>query len=282
MWPFFAPSRRKAVDRALTLAALAPGERFVDLGCGDGRVLVAAARRGARVLGIEADGELVERARRRLARAGVDGRVVEGDILESEIDTDVVFTYLTPGTLQELTPRFQAMRDTRLVTLDFAVPDLIAQRSTPTLSLCELPAPVRSPEPLTGWPAAASLVVTAPDRQSLTCLELIHAGGPVAVRASAELEGAAAVKVGRRAAGPGRPVAVDLRWEGAPAGTLVAGCLEAVGVGPHPVFVLFADEENGLWELSDEASRRITRRLDGRNHPTTAAELLAAAVEDVA
>lgn len=158
MWPFFAPSRRKAIERALTLAALAPGERFVDLGCGDGRVLVAAARRGARVLGIEADGELVEQARRRLDRAGVDGRVVEGDIFDCEIDADVVFAYLTPGTLQELTSRFQAMAGTRLVTLDFAVPDLMARRSTPTLrcTSCRRRSDRRSrrpagPRPLHSW-----------------------------------------------------------------------------------------------------------------------------------
>lgn len=126
--------------------------------------------------------------------------------------------------------------------------------------------------------------MTVPDRQSLTCLELIHAGGPVEVRASAELETAAAVKVGCSAVEPGGPVAVDLRWEGAPAGTLVAGTLEAAGVGPHPVFVLFADEESGLWELSNEASEQLARRLDGRRRPTTSAELLAlaAVVEGVA
>jgi SAM-dependent methyltransferase len=283
MWPFFAPSRRHAIERALTLAGLAPGERFVDLGCGDGRVLAAAARRGARVRGIEVDPELVEQARRRLARAGVDGEVVEGDIFEADLDADVIFTYLTPGTLQELTDRFQAQAPgTRLVTLDFPVPDLVAAEATRSLSLYRLPAPRRPPASRPGWPAAGTLVVTVPDRQSLTCIELIHPGGPANVHVSDELRGAAGIKIGRDHVEPGRPVAVDLRWEGEPEGTLVAGMLRAPGAGEHPVYVLFAEEEGGHWELSEEASRQLDRHLAEGQTPSSAAELLAAAVGDVA
>jgi SAM-dependent methyltransferase len=283
MWPFFAPSRRSAIDRALTLASLAPGERFVDLGCGDGRVLAAAARRGAHVLGIEMDGELVERARRRLARAGVDGRVVRGDIFDVDIDADVIFTYLTPGTLQELTPRFQAQRPgTRLVTLDFAVPDLAIERATRTLNLYRLPAPPRRPDRAPGWPAAATLVVTVPDRQSLTCIELVHDGGPVQVSCSRDLASAAGVKVGCARAEAGGAVAVDLRWEGEPDGTIVVGHLEAPGAGRHPVFTLFADEDGGHWELTEEAARQLARALHGGARPTSSDAVLAAAVEDVA
>jgi SAM-dependent methyltransferase len=283
MWPFWAPSRTAAVGRALTLAGLAPGERFVDLGCGDGRVLVAAARRGARVLGIEFDPDLVDTARRRMARAGLPGEVVHGDIFETDVDADVVFTYLTPGTLQELTPRFQAMTpDTRLVTLDFAVPDLEPERSTKTLNLYRLPAPERRVGAGPGWPADATLVVTVPDRQSLTCIELVHAGGPVDLDVSAPLRERAAVKVGAVDAGAGRPVAVDLRWEGAPAGTVVRGQLAAGGVGAHPVFALFADEDGGQWELTEEAARRLDRRLGDGPAPSSSAELLAVATSEVA
>jgi SAM-dependent methyltransferase len=283
MWPFFAPSRRRAIDRALTLAGLAPGERFMDLGCGDGRVLVAAARRGAEVVGIEADGELVERARRRLARAGLSGAVVHGDIFECPLDADVIFTYLTPGTLQELTEHFQALAPgTRLVTLDFPVPDLVAAESTQALSLYRLPAAVRPPAPAPAWPAAATLVVTVPERQSLTCIELIHPGGRAEVRVSPELKAVAGIKIGRDHVEPGRPVAVDLRWEGEPEGTLVAGRIDAPGAGPHAVYVLFADEEGGHWELTDEASRELARHLGAGRAPRSSAELLAAAVGEVA
>ena len=52
-WAFWAPTPDGIVERALDLAGVGPGMRFLDLGCGDGRVLVAAARRGADVRGIE-------------------------------------------------------------------------------------------------------------------------------------------------------------------------------------------------------------------------------------
>jgi SAM-dependent methyltransferase len=282
MWPFWAPSRRGAIDRALTMAGLAPNERFVDLGCGDGRVLAAAARRGARVVGVEFDHDLVVQARMRLARAGLAGEVVHGDIRDVDIDADVIFTYLTPGTLQELTPRFQALAaGTRLVTLDFAVPDLEPERETKTLHLYRLPAPQRPPAGDTGWPAGGTLVVTVPDRQSLTCLELVHAGGPVELAVSPELRDAAAVKVGRAETGTGRPVAVDLRWEGAPEGTLVAGGIAVDAAGVHPVYALFADEEGGQWELTEDATRRLDRRLRHEPWPRSGAELLAAATSSV-
>ncbi|MEY2475839.1 MAG: hypothetical protein QOG87_1154 [Actinomycetota bacterium] len=278
MWPFWAPSRRGAVDRALTLAGLAPGERFVDLGCGDGRVLAAAARRGAQVVGIEYDPDLVEQARRRLERAGLPGEIVHGDIFEVDIDAEVIFTYLTPGTLQELTPRFQAMAPgTRLVTLDFAVPDLEPEQSTKTLNLYRLPARERPPATKTGWPAGATLVVTVPDRQSLTCIELLHAGGPVELAVSPELLGAAAVKVGRSETGTGRPVAVDLRWEGAPEGTLVVGRIAVDAGATHPVYALFATEEGGHWELTDAAAAQLDRRLRSGPPPQSSVELLEAA-----
>ena len=282
MWPFWAPSRRGAVDRALTLAGLAPGERFVDLGCGDGRVLVAAARRGARVVGVEFDHDLVEQARRRLARAGLSGEVVHGDIFEVGIDADVIFTYLTPGTLQELTPRFQSMpAGTRLVTLDFAVPDLEAERSTKTLNLYRLPAPERDPDAAAGWPAGATLVVIVPDRQSLTCLELVHTGGPVQLTVSPELLAAAAVKVGRSETAAGRPVAVDLRWEGAPEGTFVSGRIHG-GEHTHPVYALFSAEEGGQWELTEEAARVLDGQLRDGLRPRSSAELLEAVTSSVA
>lgn len=282
MWPFFAPSRRGAIDRALTLAGLSAGERFVDLGCGDGRVLVAAARRGARVTGIEVDGELVAEARARLARGGFDGEVIQGDILTAPIEAEVIFTYLTPGTLQEMTPRFQSMDGTRLVTLDFQVPDLVPDTATRTLSLYRLPAAPRTPEAEPGWPTAATLVVTVPERQSLTCLEFVHPGGPVTVDASPELTAVAAVKVGRSRAAAGAPIAVDLRWEAVPDDTVVVGTLRADGVPDHHVIVLFADEEGGQWDLNEEAARQLVRELDRGLRPRTSDELLAAAVEDVA
>jgi SAM-dependent methyltransferase len=276
MWPFWAPSRRASVGRALTLAGLQPGERFIDIGCGDGIVLAAAARRGARVRGIELDGYLVDRARRRLARAGLSGEVEQGDIFTADLSADVIFAYLSPAILQEITPRLQRMRGTRFVTLDFPVPDLVAERQTPSLNLYRLPAPRVRRVKTTGWPSAATAIVTAADVQSLSSLEFVHTGGPVDVRFSPALAAVAAGKVGARSAARGAPVSIDLRWEGSPAGTFVAGRVDAEGVGSHRVFVLFTEGSEGYWPLTELGARNLARQARQGPKPSTSRELLAA------
>src|SRR5687768_4519465 len=79
-WPFWAPSDEASVEAALDLAAVGPGDRVADLGCGDGHVLVRATQRGAKVVGVETDAELAQQARDALAAAGADGEVIEGDL----------------------------------------------------------------------------------------------------------------------------------------------------------------------------------------------------------
>lgn len=69
------PTQAARLERALDLAGLQPGETFYDLGCGDGRVLVAAARRGARAIGIEVPPIHCAAAQIRARLAGVGGRV---------------------------------------------------------------------------------------------------------------------------------------------------------------------------------------------------------------
>jgi len=71
-------------------------------------------------------------------------------------------------------------------------------------------------------------------------------------------------------------VAVDLRWEEAPHGTLVAGRVRASGVRPLPVIVLFAHGDDGLWELSDSACRALLRRCRQSPAPASVDEILAA------
>jgi len=102
------PTSRLLVQRMLALAEVRPGELVYDLGCGDGRVLVAAARRfGARAVGIELD---VSRFLFSLAVTRVLGlrrrvRVVRGDLFRQDLrGADVVVTYL----LQDTNDRLQA------------------------------------------------------------------------------------------------------------------------------------------------------------------------------
>jgi SAM-dependent methyltransferase len=102
------PTSRLLVQRMLAMAEVRPGELVYDLGCGDGRVLVAAARRfGARAVGIELD---VSRFLFSLVVTRVLGlrrrvRVVRGDLFRQDLrEADVVVTYL----LQDTNDRLQA------------------------------------------------------------------------------------------------------------------------------------------------------------------------------
>lgn len=277
-WPFWAPSRAEAVEAALDLADVGPGTRLVDLGCGDGQVLLAAARRGATVTGIEADEDLVAEARANLAGEGVDADVRLGDLFgpDLELDADVLFSYLAPATLQRLLPRLQREAGARLVSVDFDVPGLVPTKRSGPARLYRMPGRRRAPgEP--GWTTAGTFVATVPDVQSLSCLTATHPGGPTRVRASRPLAAVATVLSGAdHLQGPAE-LAVDVRWEGRPAGTFAGGAVRAEGLGEHWVFVLHADEEEGVWELSDDGVAGLRRALRRTHPPATVAEALAAA-----
>lgn len=299
-WPFFARTQERAIEAALDLAELRPGERLVDLGCGKGHVLVAAARRGARVAGIECDRSLAETARRRLAKAQQNGEVVVADLFDPSLydgatnraqdgrttsgisdrglaASNVLFCYLSPAALQRLTPLIRRLHATRLVTVDFAVPDLIPDAKKRSARLYRLPGRERGARPTkVGWPAAATLSIMPPEVHSLTCLEATHAGGPVRMRVHGGLARHATVAAGSDDAARGRPVAVDIRWRERPPGTLAQGAIEIEGLPEHAVTVLFADRDQGQWDVTAEGyadlSARIRRRALPR--PTTARELL--------
>ncbi|HEX7166347.1 MAG TPA: class I SAM-dependent methyltransferase [Acidimicrobiales bacterium] len=281
-WPFWAPSDMEAVERALDLAGVGEGDHVVDLGCGDGQVLVAAARRGASVAGVESDIDLVEAARSALEQNDLKGDVVHGDVFEYPLDADVLFTYLAPATLQRLVPRLQsAAPGTRLVTVDFEVPGLEPAAVDGRNHLYRLPARVLPPQPV-GWAAPAILVAAPPESHSLTCLLLHHAGGRVKVAGKHGLGDVVTVQTGADEAGKGEPVAVDLRWDELEEGTFVTGVLRVRGrrVPDLPVYALVTTEEHGLWEVNDDGAKRLARRVEYDWEPSTFDELLAACDAD--
>jgi SAM-dependent methyltransferase len=93
----FVPTDAKRIRRALEMAALQPGESFVDLGCGDGRVLIAAARDfGSNAIGVEISPLhcLAAWVRARLAGVGSRVRIRWGNIYTAKLDeVDVAFQY---------------------------------------------------------------------------------------------------------------------------------------------------------------------------------------------
>jgi hypothetical protein len=288
-WPFFAPSDRGAIAEALDLVGLAADEHLVDLGCGDGRVLVEAARRGAWVVGVESDPALAAAAVKALRSAGLSdrGEVITADLFDvdpwaSQAEhADVLFSYLSPALLQRLTPRLRRLAGARLVAVDFELPDLLPDGAHGAARLYQLPGrrrPARRNRQ--GWSGdAGTLCVMPAERSSLTCLRAIHGGGRVQLSLSGQMARCATALVGTDETEPGRPVAIDIRWGEHPAGTLAKGQVRLAGLPAHPVFVLFAADGHGQWNLSTDGCRALAFRLRRRSlpGPTTTAELLAAA-----
>ena len=100
----------EVVERMLELAGTRADDYVIDLGSGDGRIVIAAARRyGARGLGIELDQALVRASRDNARRAGVADRAsfIQGDVLIADFSRATVLTvYLLPELIGRLQPRF--------------------------------------------------------------------------------------------------------------------------------------------------------------------------------
>jgi SAM-dependent methyltransferase len=134
------PTPGPLVDKMLDLAHLTASDRFVDLGSGDGVLVIAAAKRGAKARGIEYDRGLVEFAKRKAAEAGVSDRTrfIRGDIFKTDFsDASVVTTFLLPSMNLRLQPTFLAMTPgTRIVANTFAIGDWQPD-DTAEISPCE-------------------------------------------------------------------------------------------------------------------------------------------------
>jgi precorrin-6B methylase 2 len=111
----------------LDIAALKAGETLYDLGCGDGRIVITAARRfGANAIGIELSKRLVDTATQQIKAADLsaNAKVVQGNLLEADLsDADVVTIYLETGSNELLRPKLekQLKPGARVVSHDFEV-----------------------------------------------------------------------------------------------------------------------------------------------------------------
>ncbi len=121
------PTPDKSVEATLNLAGLQPSDYVIDLGSGDGRMVIAAARRGARGHGVEFNPKMVDYARKRAEEAGVADRAqfVEGDMYVADISKATVMPlFLLPQNLDELVPNFLKLRPgTRIVTVTYTITD---------------------------------------------------------------------------------------------------------------------------------------------------------------
>jgi cyclopropane fatty-acyl-phospholipid synthase-like methyltransferase len=117
------------VDAMLRLAAVRPGEMVYDLGCGDGRIVITAARNfGARGVGIDIDPRRIEEANAMARLAGVSSQVrfAVQDLFKTDFsDADVMAIYLFPELNAKLLPKFRAelKPGARIVSHQFGIGD---------------------------------------------------------------------------------------------------------------------------------------------------------------
>ncbi len=153
------PTPQSLVERMLDMAHVTARDYVVDLGAGDGRTVIAAAKRGARALGIEYNPDMVALARRNAEQAGVSGnaRFVQGDIFKTDFsDADVLTLYLLPSLNVKLRPTILKMRPgTRVVShafkMDEWLPDETAVVENRTAYLWIVPASVEGTWQLSTW-----------------------------------------------------------------------------------------------------------------------------------
>jgi precorrin-6B methylase 2 len=121
------PTDEGLVGKMLDMAKVTPLDYVIDLGSGDGRTVIAAARRGARAHGIEFNPDMVDLSKRNAAQAGVGEKATfaKGDIFESDFSKATVITmFLLPDINLRLRPTLLNLKPgTRVVSNSFTMED---------------------------------------------------------------------------------------------------------------------------------------------------------------
>jgi ubiquinone/menaquinone biosynthesis C-methylase UbiE len=120
----FVPTPPSAVERMVEMAEIRPGDLVYDLGCGDGRIVVAAARRQrVKAIGVDINPERVAESRENVRAAGLESSVEirQADIFALDLrDADVVFLYLTPRLNERLMPQLRQLKPgARIISYEF-------------------------------------------------------------------------------------------------------------------------------------------------------------------
>lgn len=123
----FVVTPAEIVERMMRMAEVGKGDSLIDLGSGDGRIVIAAAKRGARGLGVDLDPSLVRLATENAQAAGVSAlaRFEARDIFDTDLSgASVVAFYLLPEFNARLQPRLLALKPgTRIVSHDGGIGD---------------------------------------------------------------------------------------------------------------------------------------------------------------
>jgi SAM-dependent methyltransferase len=129
----FVPSPQSVVDKMIDLAGVKKGDTVYDLGSGDGRIVIAAAQKGARAVGFEIDPDLVAESRANIQKAGVQesAEIRNQDILTVDLSgASVVTMYLLPDVNLKLRPNLQKQLKpgSRIVSHSFDMGDWKADK----------------------------------------------------------------------------------------------------------------------------------------------------------
>ncbi len=104
----FVPTPQPVVEAMLKLAAVRPGEVMYDLGCGDGRIVLTAAKIGAKATGIDIDPLRIADCEKNMRESGMTGKVrfIQGDLFQADFkDADVITMYLLTSVNRRLRPK---------------------------------------------------------------------------------------------------------------------------------------------------------------------------------
>jgi phospholipid N-methyltransferase len=117
------PTPQSLVDKMLDMAKLTPKDYLIDLGSGDGRTVITAAKHGSKALGIEYNPDMVELSKRNAAKEGVSDKAsfMKADLFESDFSQAQVITmFLLPSINIKLRPKILNLRPgTRIVSNTF-------------------------------------------------------------------------------------------------------------------------------------------------------------------
>ena len=134
------PTPQALVDKMLDMAKVTPNDFVIDLGSGDGRTVITAAKRGATAMGIEYNPDMVELSKRNAAKEGVSAKAtfVQADLFKADLSKATVITmFLLPSINMQLRPSILNLKPgTRIVANTFTMEDWDADETQSVTDNC--------------------------------------------------------------------------------------------------------------------------------------------------
>lgn len=135
------PTPQALVDKMLDMAKVTKNDYVIDLGSGDGRTVITAAKRGARAVGIEYNPDMVELSKQNARKEGVSDRAtfMKADLFESDLSKATVITmFLLPDINLKLRPKLLQLKPgTRIVSNTFTMGDWTPDQTATVKEGCE-------------------------------------------------------------------------------------------------------------------------------------------------